>query len=127
MTHERIAFFALELLPGLADVTAGAVVKTRPPQDPDSLTDTIHDVFDDWKLQSRDKVSALCRELFPGPCTPWSEESCFEAGRLLYRAFATAMETGDIWDRRLSPETISSRMLAVMYAHIRNWFLDRGL
>ena len=124
MSCERIAAFAGEMVEDLSRMTARAIVKTRVPQDPGSLSTAICDLFNNWKLRNNDTVMELGRELFP-QSTPWDVESAFEAGRLLFRAFETAIETAPIWDRRLSPETIASRIRTAMYTHINKWSDDR--
>lgn len=122
----RIAEFATQMTPSLAEMAGAAITRSRVPRRSESRGDAILDVYDNWKFSHRDKATALGNELFK-PATPWDIESAYAAAGLLFDAFAIAMNDSDIWDRRLSPSTIASRIRTAMNLHIEKWITDRGL
>lgn len=125
--NDRIPHFAEELTPAIAGV-AGEIIKRIVDQ---TYARKNHKfgaevIWNSFQVEHRDHACRLMEELFR-PLDDWGKESAIAAATLLQNAVAAALEHPGVWDRRLSLDTVKSRIRAAMYTHINKWSFDRGL
>ena len=116
---ERISMFAEEMVPSLAEMAGQSIARTRKINAEERET-AIDALFEQFKIRHQDTAKRFLSQLFM-PLTPWSMESASASGHLLYDAFRCALNEADVWDRRLSARTITSKVKAGMLEHICDW------
>jgi len=115
MAVSFIPKFAEYMTPSLADLAGQCIVSARDGYASDGKAESHRDVmemiFESWKTKYQDTVISVGNDMFL-PLSPWSAETAMEAGRLLFNAFAYAIEQREVWDRRLSPNSVSHKVRA---------------
>ena len=121
---ERISMFAEEMVPSLAEMAGQWIARTRKINAEERET-AIDALFEQFKIRHQDTAKRFLSQLHASDSVVHGIG--FASGHLLYDAFRCALNEADVWDRRLSARTITSKVKAGMLEHICDWAQERGI
>jgi len=122
---DRIASFAEEITPIISEL-AGQMIKQANSQGWKDHEFAVETIWDCFQIKYREPTCRLALEVFQ-PLDDWGKESALASTTLLLSAFKEAISQSDIWDRRSTCKTITTKISNTMFMHINSFRKDRGI